>query len=396
MAHQLKLPNGRVVAKGMLAHTDAYRARLSNQKPIFKNSHKLRALPPPPPNIVNSVGVVLDAYGNAPSSPQDPSYTGSPVGDCTCATIATILVLLSQCTLSQARRAVKQAVEGHAKGEYPWNLQNPMSETRATQLVFLAKTVVAWYFVQTGGVDSGCNILDVLNAVENTPMLDVTGTPWTFGPSGAVDYTSQAEVQQAIYLFKALDLGVDASPLESAVGSSDGWVVSGLKRQITNYDHSVPVFDFGEAGALFDAWKIPLPTNSISATDLGVGGSTWGFKGFWELQSFIYATGEAHAILTSPARCDSETWDAIASADYVDVTSSPVPTPLPPPAPGPAPGPTPTPTHRGSKVQVRLAALHEKGGDHAKQVEHRIKIEEEWLDHYEKLHGILIEPDYWK
>ncbi len=306
----LTLHTGRVVSKGMRPHTPAYRDHLRAAYAPFGNHHKLRALPPPPALIVNSVGVVLDNYGNGGvADPNDTSYTGDPVGDCTCNTLATAMVVLSQCT----------------------NLSGG-------QLVFAAAMVVNWYFSQTGGVDSGCNILDVLDALENTPMTDTSGKPWTIGPSGVIDYTSQPQVQQALNLFKVLDMGVDASPLEAVVGNSDGWVVSGVKRPITNYDHSVPVFDFGTAGAIFDAWKIPLPTNAINADTVGVGGSTWGTKGFYELESYINMSGEAHAIITAPARGDSTTWNQLAALDYTDLTNQPAPTPAPPtPAPAPSP-----------------------------------------------------------
>ena len=94
-AELITLKTGRVVAKGLLP---TLRGRLSAAfNPLSKA--RMRSLPAPPASVVNSVGMTLDPLGNGGlPDPADNSYTGQPMGDCTIAMVANLLMCLSVCT----------------------------------------------------------------------------------------------------------------------------------------------------------------------------------------------------------------------------------------------------------------------------------------------------------
>ena len=298
----VKLRSGHEVAKGFVPMS---RAELAKGFYVFQQQRKFRALPPPPPTVINSAGVVFDPYGNSDFPSKDTSYKGRPCGDCTLAALTTMLVTLSQAT---------NLVGG--------------------QLNFLASTVVAWW----RRYNSMCSIQNALDVMQKTPIMDASGEPWTIGLNGLIDYTNPDEIRQALNLFKAIDNGLDSSPLDAVCQGVDGFVVTGVKNQLTNYDHSTATLDVGEAGALFDAQKLALPANKINATTIGVGNPTWGVWGFIEMESYVNMVGEAHVIISSPARGDAATWDAVASADYADINNPWGPPVVPvPPDPQPVP-----------------------------------------------------------
>ena len=294
----LTLHTGHEVAKGFVPMT---RAELAKGFYVFAQQHKFRALPPPPATIINSAGVIFDSYGNSDFTCPDKSYRGRPVGDCTLAALATMIVAMSQCT----------------------NLTGG-------QLNFLASVVVAYW----RKYNSQCSIQNGLDMLQKYPLVDASGKPWTLGQNGLIDWTNLGEVQQALYLFKAIDNGVDSSPLDAACQGQNGFVVTGIKRPIRNYDHSTATLDVGEAGALFDAQKITLPTNKINATTIGVSMPSWGVWGFVEYESYVNMNGEAHVAITSTARGDSATWNDVAASDYSQI-SEPwgPPVPVVPPVP---------------------------------------------------------------
>ena len=209
----IKLQSGHEVAKGFVPMS---RAELATGFYVFQQRHKFKALPPPPATVINSTGVIFDPYGNSDFASSDSSYKGNPVGDCTLAALTTMLVTFSQAT----------------------NLPGG-------QLNFLASTVVAWW----RRYNSMCSIQNALDVMQKTPITDANGKSWTIGPNGLIDYSKLDEVQQSLHLFKAIDNGVDSSPLDAACQGQDGFVVAGIKRPLHNYDHSTCTLDVGEAGA---------------------------------------------------------------------------------------------------------------------------------------------------
>jgi hypothetical protein len=123
-------------------------------------------------------------------------------------------------------------------------------------------------------------------------------------------------VRSAIYTYKGLDLGVDAGPLQQVVGDKNGWVLSGLRRNYQNINHSVGYLDYGPAGYLADylakTYQAPVALGDLSPEAPAAILGTWGTLGIVELDSGTRITGEAWAVT--------------------------------PPAPGPEPVPTPVPT----------------------------------------------------
>lgn len=82
--------------------------------------------------------------------------------------------------------------------------------------------------------------------------------------------------------------------------------------------------------------------NKINAATIGISMPTWGVWGFVEYESYVNMSGEAHVVTTSPCRGDTAEWDAVAAADYTDL-SNPWGPPVPPTPPGPGPAPLPDP-----------------------------------------------------
>ena len=74
---------------------------------------------------------------------------------------------------------------------------------------------------------------------------------------------------------------------------TDGWILTGVGK-ISNYDHSVPWFDYGTAGELADLFKVRLDTNKINKDILCVSPETWGTRGIvdYEDKSASNMTGE--------------------------------------------------------------------------------------------------------
>ena len=309
----LTLQSGQEIAKGFVPMT---RAELAKGFYVFQQQGKFFALPPPPATIINSAGVIFDPYGNSNFASSDTSYKGWPVGDCTMASITTMVVAMSQCT----------------------NLPSG-------QLNFLASTVVAYW----RKYNSMCSIQNGLNMLAKYPLVDASGKGWTLGPNGLIDWTKLDEVRQGLYLFKAINNGVNSSPLDAACQGQDGYVVTGITRPINNgkqLDHATTTLDVGEAGALFDARKLKLPTNKISATTIAASMPSWGVWGCVEFESYVNMTGEAHVAITSTARGDAATWNPVAEADFADLANpwGPLVDP-PPPGPGPVPPfPVPNPS----------------------------------------------------
>jgi hypothetical protein len=325
------LHTGRRVATGLVRSS---RAALSAAWNPFGHGSRVKALPAAPATIINSAGVVLDPYGNSDiPDPRDTSYPGDPVGNCTCAAIATILVALSQVT-------------GLAGG----------------QLNLLASMVVQWW--QTNNPQ--CDILHALEMLQTVPMVDAKGNPYTIGASGVIDWSNYEVVQQSLNLFKAIDNGLDSSPLQAAVGNSDGFIVAGVTKPLSNYDHSTPTLDVGEAGAIADAWKVALDTNKINATEPVIGMATWGVKGIVEFESYVNMNGEAHVILTSTARGDSAAWNPVAESDFTDLTGEP------PSADEPTPAQK-LPTQRAIEVARRAARHYRRDPAHVLQVLERLE-----------------------
>ncbi len=262
-----------------------------------------------PASCLNSAKVHdFDTEGNGPSTPQDGSYTGEPLGDCAVACPANAFKVLSLCA-----------------GQ--------------PEIEILAKDCVAWYLAYTCGSDDGGIPDDVLTRLQSVPMLDAQGQPHTIAGHSAVDWHNPDAVHQALYGYHALDLGVDSSALEGAMGDTNGWIVTGV-QPLSNYDHSVPTFDYGTAGELADMMKVNL-NGQLGQDDPAVSLETWGTIGIVEWQSWVNLTGEA--------------W-------VIEYEASPTPIPAPVPVVPPAPPLPPIPEPCGIALTALIEALASFGG----------------------------------
>ena len=115
-------------------------------------------------------------------------------------------------------------------------------------------------------------------------------------------------------------------------------------RPLSNYDHSVPTFDYGTAGELADMMKVNL-NGKLGQDDPAVSLETWGTIGIVEMQSWINLTGEAWAIefQSSPT-------------PIVPPVPGPIVPPIPPPPVPPAPDPC------GFSVAALVESLASFGG----------------------------------
>ena len=207
--------------------------------------------------------------------------------------------------------------------------------------------VLNWYYSATGGVDSGLDIDTALSRMQMTGMADAGGKSHVFGPHGAIDYTNQTEVMQALYLFKGVDIGVDAGPLENVVRpQQNGWVLTGVERA-GETNHSIMAAGYGTLQWVMNLLNCPAPPN-VNPDEFGFVGYTWSAWGFIGASSLPKIAGEMWAIVTDPDRGDAATWERIATTDYQEITGGTV-------NPAPSPQPQPAPTHRSAVLMERMS-----------------------------------------
>lgn len=273
---------------------------------IPSKAHKLQAqLPfkyygPVPTSVVNTRGVAQQMDGN------------ERYGDCTCACLGNVLDVVKN-------------ILGYSGGPIP------------------DENVVSWAIRH--GFQNGAQIIDVLDTLASEPMLDTAGQACVIGLNAGVDYTDTNSVYGALAGSYALDLGVDAQPLQDCgAGNSKVITMPVLSRVYGNLDHSIPAFDYGTAKQLADAYNtaynVSVSLGSVGENEPCITVSTWSSLVITPLRSFNLFTGEAHVILNFPAPT--------------------VVPPAPTPVPGPGPQPRPRPTQRGLEIANALAAHHVK------------------------------------
>lgn len=170
------------------------------------------------------------------------------------------------------------------------------------------------------GVLNGAVIEDVLKWMRRDPIHAEDGKGYTNGPYLSVDYTSATLLNSAIYEGACVKIGVDASPLESAMnstGGKSGWAITS-NRKYRGYDHCVSLCGFGSAEYLFGQLKLPCPAN-VAALMFGYLLFTWGTIGFVSYDAMVGMTCEAWSVIPGTAE---------------------QPAPAPPPDPTPLPIPT--------------------------------------------------------
>ena len=192
-----------------------------------------------------------------------------------------------------------------------------------SEIVVPTSSVLNLDYQVTGGYN-GSEIPDALQGAENIGLVDANGAVHKNGPFGGINYQSQGQVMQGIFLFKALILGVDAQPLQNAgAGNGSGWWVPGGDGG-NNLDHCIAACSYGEAEwvAADIAAKLgctcTVPTG-IDPLSFALGLFTWSSIGGCPWDSYRGMTGEAYVIETDEDRSDAATWDAIAAGDYQEL-----------------------------------------------------------------------------
>ena len=241
---------------------------------------------------------------------------------------------------------------------------------------------LAW--ARRNGGMNGMNIPDALSILQRDPMTDAANVKHTIGPHVSVNWEDAAAVYEAVATYRGLDLGVDHRMLQSAATDQSGWVLSGVTRQYTNYDHSVGILDYGPASFLkgqyekFYGVKVDLGTLAADAPAVGL--YTWDTIGIIELASFQNITGEAWAIesINPPWAAPVDPNQPPAPVPDPNFQPTPVDPPAPPPVPVP---PKPRPTRRAAEALLRGHDLHAAG--HGLFVDGLIDYVHRQLDDYE-------------
>lgn len=230
-------------------------------------AHKLQAQRPfifrgtLPASVINTGGTPMQMDGN------------DTLGDCTCACLGNILDVVKR-IMSYSGGAIPDA------------------------------NVIAW--AKSHGFQDGAEIIDVTNALATDPMIDAGGNACLIGANAGVDYTDTKSVCGALASNYALDLGVDAQPLEDCgAGNSPVVVMPVLTKRYGNLDHSIPAFDYGAAGELatayHNAYNVPVSLGSVGDSEPSIGLETWASLVITPIRSFEQFVGEAHVIESFPA-----------------------------------------------------------------------------------------------
>lgn len=169
------------------------------------------------------------------------------------------------------------------------------------------------------------------------------GNLYDDGSKASVDYTNDAQLQNAIYQ-GPVKIGVAAAQLQQSVSQSNGWFGLNFSRD-ANLDHCVALSGYGSMGWLAQQLGVTVPAG-VDGNAPGYHLFTWNTIGVIDVPSMRAITGEAWS-RTPPT--------------IIDGTGTPTPdvvvTP-PGPDPGPTPTPTPTPTPvPGITLQQVLAAI---------------------------------------
>jgi hypothetical protein len=135
--------------------------------------------------------------------------------------------------------------------------------------------VIAW--AKKHGYLNGANLADVMNSMQKDGF-QVGGQQYNDGPYAGVNYADQSTLQAAITPGSPVKIAIDANALPSGAGNINGWYVLNSGNW-NNTDHCVSASSYGEAGFLFDALKVPLPSN-IGNTVPGFLIYTWKTQGF--------------------------------------------------------------------------------------------------------------------
>lgn len=161
-------------------------------------------------------------------------FGNDQIGDCTCACIAHMLML----------------VTAHTGKIVVPTLQDVIS----------AYSAVSGYNPETGANDNGAAITDVLNYWKTTGLAGHKMLGWA-----EIDPANQVQLEQAIYLFGGVDCGFNVP--SSAMGQFEAgqpWEV--VPNSPIEGGHSVPIFGYGSQGKTCVTWaKLQQMSNAFYA-----------------------------------------------------------------------------------------------------------------------------------
>lgn len=196
------------------------------------------AVPAPPAKVYREYMVPAQGWG---------MYANDEIGDCTCACIAHMEMLMSE----------------HALGAVIYPLQEDVVKLYST---------VSGYDPATGLNDNGAAITDVLEQWRTKGLSGRKILGWA-----QIDHTNIEAVKQAIWLFGAVDIGVNLP--KSAMDQFQGgkpWTLVANDGGIEG-GHSFPLFGYGSQGCNGNTWA-----------------TRWGID--WD--AFLKYCDEAYAVVT--------------------------------------------------------------------------------------------------
>jgi len=181
---------------------------------LFSNYLRASALPPPPTKKAWEYKVAPSGWG---------MYGNDTIGDCTCAAVAHMLI---------------EAESNTGKINMP-----------ALSSIIGAYSAVSGYDPVTGANDNGAAITDVLNLWQTSGIASTKILGWV-----QIDQTNIEQVKQAIYIFGALDIGVNLpNSAMDQFEANQTWTVLANDGGIDG-GHSIPLFGYGTEGASCITW----------------------------------------------------------------------------------------------------------------------------------------------
>lgn len=187
-----------------------------NRNLLLKNY--LSSVPAPPKKVYWEYKIPANLWG---------LFSNDTVGDCTCACIANMLMLATAHTGKMVTPTVEQVLAAYSAitGYDPTKTQPDGSNP----------------------TDNGANIADVLNYWKDTGIAGHKIVAWV-----QIDHSNITEVEQAIWLFGGLDIGIEVwSSMETQFDAHQAW------DNPSGEDlggHSIPLFGYGHDGTTGVTW----------------------------------------------------------------------------------------------------------------------------------------------
>ena len=180
----------------------------------YLESPLVTAPPPPPEKVWREYKVPSDQWG---------MFGNDTIGDCTCACIAHMLMLVTAHTGTMIVPSESD--------------------------VITAYSAVSGYDPSTGANDNGAAITDVLNYWQTNGISGHKILGWA-----EIDYTNIDQIKQAIWLFGGVDLGVNiAQAAMEQFSAGQSWEVVPDDGGIEG-GHSIPNFGYGSDGTNCITW----------------------------------------------------------------------------------------------------------------------------------------------